>query len=215
LEERRNAKGLTRDEIISLSGLSSGGGLTKILYELELCGFIRSYPNYFNDDNLCLYQLIDSFSLFHLRFIRSKKPRNQRFWTDNLESPSLFAWKGLAFERICLCHSEQIKQALGVSSISTEISSWRSRHSSPGAQVDLLIDRKDGIINLCEMKYSKAKYSISANEEEQLRRKIVVFETETSTKKAVHFTMVTTFGLSDSVHSDIAQSEVTLEDLFL
>ena len=207
-------KGLTRDEIMSGTGLSSGGGLTRILEELELCGFIRSYPNYSMDENLCLYQLTDPFSLFHLRFIRGRKPRNPRFWTSNLESPSLSAWKGYAFEQVCLSHSEQIKRALGVAVISTETSSWRSRHSSPGAQVDLLIDRKDGIINLCEMKYSKAEYAISAKEEEQLRNRISVFETETRTKKAVHLTMVTTYGVVKNSHAGIVHSEVTLDDLF-
>jgi len=162
------------------------------LEELELCGFIRSYPNYLMDDNLSLYQLTDPFSLFHLRFVKGKKPKNPRFWTSNLESPSLSAWKGYAFEQVCLSHCEQIKQALGIAAISTEISSWRSRQSSPGAQIDLLFDRKDGVINLCEMKYYKAEYTITSTEEVNLRNKIAVFEAETRTKKAVHLTMVTT-----------------------
>ena len=208
------AKGLTRDEIIRQSGLASGGGLTRILTELELCGFIRSYPNYSMDDNLCIYQLTDPFSLFYSRFIRGKRPKNQRFWTDNVESPSLSAWKGYAFEQICLSHSDQIKQALGIAAISTEMSSWRSKRSSPGTQIDLLIDRKDGIINLCEIKYSKAEYAITAKEEQQLRNKSVVFQTETRTKKAVHITMVTTYGVTQNSHSGIIQSEVTLDDLF-
>ena len=207
-------KGLVRDEIIRETGLASGGGLTKILEDLELCGLIRSYPNFSMDENLCLYQLIDPFSLFHLRFIKGKKPKNPRFWTTNLESPSLSTWKGYAFEQVCLAHSEQIKQALGVAAISTEISSWRSKRSSPGAQIDLVIDRKDGIINLCEIKYSKAEYLISEKEEAGLRNKIAVFETETRTKKAVHLTLVTTYGLVNNSHTGIIQSEVTLEGLF-
>ena len=207
-------KGLTRDDIIRETGLTSGGGLTQIMEELELCGFLRAYPNYSMDDNLCLYQLTDSFSLFHLRFIRGKRPKNPRFWTSNLESPSLSAWKGYAYEQVCLSHSEQIKQALGIATISTEMSSWRSRQSSPGAQIDLLFDRKDGVINLCEMKYSKAEYPISGKEEVDLRNKIAVFEAETRTKKAVHLTMVTTYGVIRNSHSGVVHSEVTLEDLF-
>jgi len=208
-------KGLTREEIVHESGLSSGGYLTQILEELELCGFIRSYPNFTTDENLCLYQLADHFSLFHLRFIRKKKPRNQRFWTNNLENPSLAAWKGYAFEQVCFSHSEQIKQALGLAVVSTEISSWRSRKSVGGAQVDLVIDRKDGIINLCEMKYSKAEYIISSKEEMLLRNRIAVFEAETGTKKAVHLTMVTTYGVAENKYSCIVQSEVTLDQLFV
>ena len=207
-------KGLTRDEIIKETGLTSGGGFTQMLEELELCGFIRTYPNFLMDDNLCLYQLMDPFSLFYIRFIKGKKPRNPRFWSSNLESPSLSAWKGYAFERVCLSHSEQIKQALGISSISTETSSWRSRSSSPGAQIDLLLDRKDGIINLCEIKYSKAEYTISGKEETALRNKIAVFESETKTKKAVHLTMVTAYGIINNRHSGIIHSEVKLDSLF-
>jgi len=207
-------KGLTRDEIIRMTGLSSGGGITQIIEALELCGFIRAYPNYSMDDNLCIYQLIDPFSLFHLRFIKNKKIKNPRFWTSNLESPSLSAWKGFAFERVCLSHFEQIKQALGISTISTEISSWSSRKSSPGAQIDLIFNRKDGIINLCELKYCKSEYVISAKDETNLRNKIAVFEAETKTKKAVHLTMVTTYGLVENSHTGIVQSEVTLKDLF-
>ena len=208
------AIGLTRDEIITVAGLPSGGGLTQVLEELELCGFIRAYPNYMMDQNLCLYQLIDPFSLFHLRFNNGKRPKNQRFWTSNLESPSLNAWKGYAFELVCLIHVQEILQAIGIAAISTELSSWRSRKSSPGAQIDLLIDRKDGIINLCEMKYSKSEHVISAKEESALRNKIAVFETESRTRKAVHLTMVTTFGVAKNSHSGIVQSEITLNDLF-
>jgi hypothetical protein len=126
----------------------------------------------------------------------------------------LSAWKGYAFERVCLSHHEQIKQALGIASISAEMSSWRSRQSSPGAQVDLLFDRKDGIINLCEMKYSKAEYAITKKTEAELRNKIAVFELETRTKKAVHLTMVTTYGVARNSHCGIVHSEVSLDDYF-
>jgi len=210
----KKTKGLTRDEIIQETGLTSGGGLSRILEELELCGFIRVYPNYSLDENLSIYQLADSFSLFHLRFMRGKRPKNPRFWTSNLESPALTAWKGYAFEQVCLSHAEQIKQALGIATISTEISSWRSRQVSPGAQIDLLIDRKDGIVNLCEMKYSMAEYVITAREEAALRNKIAVFGTETCTHKALHLTMVTTYGVSRNSHSGIVHSEVTMDGLF-
>jgi AAA+ ATPase superfamily predicted ATPase len=210
----KKQKGLTRHEVLKETGLTSGGGFSQIMEELELCGFIKSYPNFLTDDNLCLYQLTDPFSLFHLRFLKSKKPKNPRFWTANLDNPSLSAWKGYSFERVCLSHSDQIKHALGISAISTEMSSWYSRKSSPGAQIDLLFDRKDDIINLCELKFSKSEYIISAKEEVNLRRKVAIFENETKTRKAVHLTMVTTYGLLKNKNSDIIHSEVTLKDLF-
>jgi len=207
-------KGLTRDEIIVATGIASGGSLTKILDELELCGFIRSYPNFLSTEKFAIYKLTDPFSSFYLHFIKDGRARNPHFWSTNLESPSLSAWKGFAFEKLCLAHVEQIKQTLGIAGVSTEISSWRSKNTTPGAQIDLLIDRKDGIINVCEIKFSKSEYSITAKEEELLRNRIAVFVTETRTRKAVHITMVTSFGVVQNRHSSLIQSEVKLEDLF-
>jgi hypothetical protein len=208
------ARGLTRNEVAKASGITSGGGLTKILEELELSGFVRSCPNFSTNENLVLYQLIDFFSIFSLRFMQGAKPKNPRFWTRNQDDPALSAWRGYAFERICLLHAEQIKKAIGVASISTETSSWRSRVSSPGAQIDLLIDRKDGVINLCEDKYSHGVFTVTADYEKRLRNKLSVFEAETGTKKAVHLTMVTTYGVKQNRHVGLIQSEATLDDLF-
>ena len=208
------SKGMSRDVIISTAGLSSGGGVTQMLEELEACGFIRIYRDFSTDNNLCLYQLIDPFSIFYLHFMKGKRVRNERFWSSNLENQSLTTWKGYAFERICLLHSEQIKQALGIAAISTEISSWSSRKSTPGAQIDLLFDRRDGIINLCEIKFYRAQYAITSRDETNLRNKIAVFEAETQTRKAVNLTMITTYGIVNNSHSNIVHSEVTLNDFF-
>ncbi|MDR1015035.1 MAG: AAA family ATPase [Coriobacteriales bacterium] len=208
------ARGLTRNEIIAVTGLASGGGLTKILDELEFCGFIRSFPSFALDDNLCMYQLVDPFSLFYLRFMKARRPKNPRYWSSNLDNPSLNAWRGYAFEQVCLSHTEQIKEALGVAAISTEISSWRSSKSVPGAQIDLLIDRRDGIINLCESKYSKGPFAVDAAYESNLLNKLSAFRSESRTKKAVHLTMVTTYGVTKGRHSGIVQAEVTMDDLF-
>lgn len=208
------AKGLSRDEIVTASGIPSGGGLTKILEELELAGFIRSYPDFHANESLCMFQLVDFFSLFYLRFMRGKKPRNPKFWESNQGGPPIVAWRGYAFEQICLLHAENIKKAIGVSAISTETSSWRSRKSSPGAQIDLVIDRSDGIINLCEEKYSVGPYAITADYEKKLRNKIAVFANETHTRKAIHLTMVTTYGIVQGKYSGLVVNEATLDDLF-
>lgn len=207
------AKGLSREEIIKETGFASGGGLTKILNELELCGFIRSYPNFLSYDKLCIYQLIDPFSLFYLRFLHYKQ-NDPRFWTNNLDDHSILTWKGYAFEQVCLAHSEQIRTALGISGVSVQISSWQSKQSSPGAQIDLIIDRKDGVINLCEIKYYKSEYVISSKEEKVLRNKITAFDREIKTTKATHLTMITTHGVEKNKHSGIVHSEVILDDLF-
>jgi hypothetical protein len=207
-------RGLTRNEIIAITGLASGGGFTNILDELEFCGFIRSFPSFALKDNLCMYQLVDPFSLFYLRFMKARRPKNPRYWSSNLDNPSLNAWRGYAFEQVCLSHTEQIKDALGVAAISTEMSSWRSLKVVPGAQVDLLIDRRDGIINLCEAKYSKGIFTIDAAYESNLLNKLAAFKSESKTKKAVHLTMITTYGVAKGKHSGVIQTEVTMDDLF-
>ena len=107
-----------------------------------------------------------------------------------------------------------MKSALGISGVQTLVSTWRSKTSEKGAQIDLVIDRKDQTINLCEMKFSSQTYPISKREEELLQSRKLAFMTETKTRKAVHLTMVTTFGIQSNMHSDRIQSEVTLEDLF-
>jgi len=209
------ARGLTRNEIVAASGISSGGGMSKILEELEQSGFVRSYADYQTNENLRIYQLVDFFSLFHLRFMSRKRGRNPHYWTSNQDSASLAAWRGYAFERLCLLHAESIKKAIGVSAVSTEMSSWRSRKSSPGAQIDLVIDRRDGIVNLCEAKFSVGKFAITADYEKKLRNKLAVFAKETRSKKALHLTMVTTYGLERNKYAGLVASEVTLDDLFV
>ena len=113
-----------------------------------------------------------------------------------------------------MAHVPQIKKALGIDRIRTEYYSWRSKQTVPAAQVDLIIERADQIINLCEMKYSRGKYSIDAKEEEKLRNRISAFEDETGVKHAVQLTMVTTYGLNDNSHSSDVVNRITLDDLF-
>ena len=124
------------------------------------------------------------------------------------------AWCGYAFEQLCRLHIKQMKEKLGILGVSTYTASWRSKGTTPGAQIDLLISRRDGVINLCEMKYSKHPHMITKAEATELERKKSVFISETGTKSAVHITMVTTWGLEKKGYSSIAQSEIVLDDLF-
>lgn len=82
------------------------------------------------------------------------------------------------------------------------------------AQIDLLIDRNDGVINLCEMKFADSEYALDSTEESKLRNRRSAFRLDTETKKSVHITLVTTYGLRKNSHSGIVQSVVTLNDLF-
>jgi hypothetical protein len=111
-------------------------------------------------------------------------------------------------------HLQKIKAKLGILGVSTRVTSWRSKDSDPGAQIDLLICRKDGVINLCEMKYSKHPYVITKNTATALEHKRAVFTMETNTKHAIHITMITTYGIEKKGYFGIIQSEVTMEDFF-
>jgi hypothetical protein len=206
--------GLKRDEIIRETKLQ-GGGLTTILEELEQCNFILSYNAYEKTKKEKLYQLIDFFSLFYLNFMKNNKQSDKHFWTNFIGNPKHRAWSGYAFEQVCMLHTSEIRRKLGISGVVTYSAAWRSRKSDPAAQVDLLIDRNDGIINLCEMKYSENEFVIDKKLDENLRNKRASFIEETKTRKAVHITMVTTYGVKRNEYWNNIQSEVRMNDLFV
>ena len=208
--------GMTRDEIVEFGKFTSSGALTKALEELEYCGFIRKYSSYGKKTKQALYQLIDNYTLFYFKFIRNNENNDEHFWMTSIDSQMHRVWAGLAFERMCLQHVQQIKETLGISGVLSNVYSWYKNADveSDGAQIDLLIDRNDQVINLCEMKFSISEYTITSDYEQNLRRKKNVFICETNTRKALHITMITTYGLKRNMYSDIVQKEVTLEDLF-
>ena len=208
--------GMTREEIIVAIDKYSNGALSKVLDELEYCGFIRKYNGFDKKSKQAIYQLIDNYTLFYFKFIQQNENNDEHFWSASIDSAMHRAWSGLAFERLCMAHTQQIKAALGIAGVLSNVYSWRKEadETSDGAQIDLLIDRKDQVINLCEMKYSLSEYAIDAEYEQKLRNKKSAFIDTTNTRKAVHLTMVTTFGIKVNAHSGIVQNEITLEDLF-
>jgi hypothetical protein len=210
----KKRKGLTRDEIISASGYTDGGTLSKMLEELEQCSLIRSYNAYEKKTKDTLFQLIDFYSLFYLNFIKNAKQSDEHFWTNLIDNAKHRAWSGYAFEQVCMQHTAQIRQKLGISGIVTYSAAWRSKKSDPAAQVDLLIDRNDGVINLCEMKFAANEFVIDKKQDENLRNKKSTFICETKTRKAVHITMVTTYGVKRNEYWGNIQSEVTMSDMF-
>lgn len=203
--------GMTRNEMISGGKLSNGAGLTKALLELEQCGFIRKFTSFSVEKNCASYQLTDPFILFSLHFLSDGKSSS---WVNHINTPAYYAWRGNAFEIVCLNHIPQIRQSLGISGIESAEYSWRSKKSKPGAQIDLLIDRKDGVINLCEMKYTTGEYEIDCEYEKKLENKRFVFTQETGTKKAVHVTLIAQSGLKQNLHSSAIQRLITAADLF-
>lgn len=217
--------GLTRQEILQLTKLTNNGEFGKILEELELCGFIRSYLPFEpklskrsksgKTKRATLYQLIDFYTLFYLRFHQQQKVGNERFWESNINSTLLNAWRGITFEMLCLCHVQQIKKSLGIGDVSTKICSWIGKGTDSKVQIDLLIDRADGAINLCEMKFSFKEFVIDKKYSENLQNKIEVFIEETGTDKSILLTLVSTKGLHQNIYSHIIQRQVKLSDLFV
>lgn len=207
--------GLQRAEIIAETSIS-GGGLSKILANLERCDFITSYSKYKSTTRNSFYRISDNYLLFYFKFVRGNNSKDNNYWTNNLSTPAVAAWQGFSFETVCIQHLAQIKKKLGISGIATNTSSWRKAGSaaSQGTQIDLLIDRADRIINICEMKFSQTPYSISKDYENNLRLKMAYFIEETKARKPLALTMVTTYGVLPGIHSGIVNNEIVMDDLF-
>ena len=202
--------GMTRDEIAQAASLANNGALTKRLKELEHCGFVRKFVEIGKKNRGSLYQLIDCYTLFYFRFATENRLGNRHFWSEMIDSHVHSTWIGLAFERLCLLHADQIKEALRIGGVHANIHSWRNAH----AQIDLLIDRNDGIVNLCEMKYHEGPYTIEKDVDEAVRGKKCEFKEETGTRKAVHVVFVTPYGVKPNAYSKNVQAFVRLDDLF-
>lgn len=202
--------GMTRSEVSDMSGVNESGALSRYLKILEQCGFIRQFTEIGKKTKGAVYQLIDNFTLFYFRFMESRNSNDEHFWAAMADSRTHSTWAGLAFERLCLQHIDGIKRALGISGVLTNVHSWRNEN----AQIDLLIDRRDGIINICEMKYWAGPYTMTAEDDAALANKREEFKATVKTQKAVHLTMVTSFGVKHNAYANKVQSFVTLDDLF-
>ena len=206
--------GFTRKEISEKLGLPYGGGLTNTLRTLIVSDFITPYVNYAHTERHTYYRLTDMFSLFYVYFMDKRHSSNSTFWQNNVSSPSLNAWRGFSFEAVAFQHIQQIKRALGVLAVQTEVSSWRSDRVVDGAQIDMVIDRADRVINLCEMKFCTDDFSVDASYDKELRHKMTVFAEETKSKSSLHMTLVTTYGLASSPYSGRFQNVIIMDDLF-
>jgi hypothetical protein len=207
-------EGLTREEISKATAIPATGKLTRILEELEESGFLRQYAPMGRRKRGSIYQLMDNFTIFHAQFMAGRTTARRGFWLGSVDSPMRNAWEGIAFERLCMWHQDAIKAALGIAGVAAEISSWRSARKTGGTQIDMLIDRKDGVINLCEMKFSRDEFAIGDAYAKKLRERTELFRSETGTRKSIHLTFVTSYGVKRNENSDIVQSQVTLDDLF-
>lgn len=217
----KRAIGMTRSEIQEHLKMKGGGQLSEVLDNLCRCDFLRVYSSFGKKQREQMYQLVDLFSLFHLRFVAKSNGQDEQYWSNMLENPSRRSWQGYAFEQLCLHHLPQIKQGLGISGILSEAYAWSCKAfkdaegtERKGTQIDLVIDRRDQIVNLCEMKFSSSPYVIDSDYDERLRSRAETFRSSTKTKKALHTIFITTYGVERNKYSGNVQRVLTLQDLF-
>jgi hypothetical protein len=203
----KKRKGYTRSEILESAGMQSGGTASQLLEELEESGFIESRIPFGKKANDSLIRLIDEFSLFHFFWIKplGKQNPGAGYWLTRQSEQKYKSWAGYSFESVCMKHIAEIEKALGISVISTSVSPWRyqppKEDEKSGAQIDLLIDRADRTINICEMKFYNSEFLIDAKYANELRNKVEVFRNQTNTRKNIFLTMLTTFGTKENEHS--------------
>jgi hypothetical protein len=196
-------KGLTRQEIIDSVKTPNNGHLTLVLDELKSSGFITQYYPFGKIKKDMLYRLSDEYSLFYLHFIEKNTLQGKNVWKELSQTQVYKSWSGFAFENICFKHIEQIKKALGISGVYTEASSFvfKGDDTYDGIQIDLLLDRKDQIINLFEIKFYNAVWQLDKTDAMNLREKMAVFEKISQTKKHIFLTLISTHGIKHNTHS--------------
>ncbi len=210
--------GLTREEIIEHSKITNSGDLSTKLEELESCGFIRKYNCFGMKSKGAMYQIVDSFVIFYYSFL-NRSNNDENMFQNLFNTPTVNTYFGIAFERVCLLHITQIKEKLGIRGVYTECNSWHCKKDDEtgvnGSQIDLLIVRKDQIINLCEMKFSDVLFTVTDKVLLSINNKINDLRFVTKTKYAIHPTLVTTLGLKDNENALSIQAVITLDDLFV
>lgn len=218
-------QGLSREQILQKTKHSSSGGMFKTrLSELEEAGFIASFTPYGYLNKGTFFRVTDEYALFYLRWIAPVSKRlsvslkNTSYWESKMQSQSWKSWSGHAFESICLKHIEQIKQALGIQSIATEVGSWRyypKNNEESGIQIDLLIDRSDGIINLCEIKFCQGQFILTKSYAEEILKKLSIYQTHSKTNKPIFVSLITAEGIKPNTNSaSIITNTITANDLF-
>jgi AAA+ ATPase superfamily predicted ATPase len=208
-------KGLTRAEIINTTHLTNGGGLSRMLDELEESSFIKSFQPFGKEKKDTLYRLVDEYSVFYFQFNPSKKQAGS--FIKMSTSPKYKSWAGFAYESLCIKHVHKIKEALGISGIFSQENSFffKGNDSESSFQIDMLIDRSDNAINLCEMKFYGNEYEFSRKESEQLRKRRELFREKTQTKKYLINTLITTYGLKSNENSvGVIDKVILMEQLF-
>ena len=207
--------GMTRKEISERLETNNNGHLGDFLTDLVYCDFLQCYKTKEKKIkvNSCIYKLVDFYTLFYHSFV-DKASLSATYWTRLQGTPKVNTWYGLSYERICMAHVSQIIKALGVGGVVTESYSWRSKDSDNPVQIDLLIERADKMINLCEIKYSESEYVLTQEEYLKIGRRVEIFRNSTQTRYGIVPTLITTFGLTKGMYSNSIYASIVLDDLF-
>ncbi len=206
----KTSDGLTLKEIAEHLETSKGGSLSAVLKNLCDCDFLAEYHAFGKKQRDTIYKLVDFYSLFYLKFVKNGILSN---WTSTPDDPVCKTWFASAFELLCFYHIDYIKRALGISGVATEISSWRYNGAEGGAQIDLVIDRRDDVINLCEIKFSRLPYVITSQYAEYLEERKELFCTVTKTRKSLRITMITLNGIKPGKYTDIISDDINLSEI--
>lgn len=209
-------QGMTRVDLSTHTKISEAT-LSRTLEELEECDFISIFQPFSKKKKEAIYKLTDLYSLFFLKFIKPNKGGGSHIWEQLSKQSTYAAWSGYAFENICMMHINQIKATLGIRGVYTKHSSWKFKGNDelPGAQIDMIIDRADQIIHLCEAKFTKENFSINNAYAAQLRLKKTIFKQATKTKKATFTTLLTTYpALQNKYYLEEVDNEITMDKLF-
>lgn len=205
-------KGMTRQELVEQLKINDSGKLTEALDNLVKCDFLRRYQAFGKKGRNMLYQLSDMYTLFYLRFVKNYHGMNEHAWSS-MEEGKRNAWAGYAFEQVCILHTNQIKAALGITGIASDVCSWSYRSKEQSAQIDLIIDRGDKAIDLCEMKYSDREFELKKDYVEWLRERRDLFREVTGTNKTLRLTMIASAGVKNNMYSSALQGKLSLDDL--
>lgn len=210
------SRGLSRKELTELTGITDGGDLSKQLKALLSGDFVMEYNSFGNDKNESFYKLIDPFCLFYLEFMQGRKRRRTQNWTNIEDSASVRTWKGYAFENVCWNHRIKIKNALQIGGVSTTETLWSKRGTAetPGTQIDMIIERKDNVVDMCEMKFSSDDYEVDLDYHKKLEARKKILREKISKKAVVHNVLVTTYGLAHKGYYSDFVNIITLDDLF-
>jgi hypothetical protein len=210
--------GISRMQLINKGKFVSGGGLTDILDELILSGFIHKEVPYGKSIYEALYKIKDPYIFYYHKYVKTNLNVNQKIWDKISTYPSWKSWSGLAFENVCKMHIPQILARLGIQGILTSQHIWyhKGNEEMSGAQCDLIIDRSDNVINVCEIKFTQRPFLISKPYASLLNKKLTAFSHFNKTNKALFLTFISANGIEENMYSrNIVQNVIHLNDLFV